>query len=133
MAHPAIGVRTLELVDPRFYHLDTALGVLDDRTIAYHPAAFSARSRRLRDELFPDAIIATDADAAVLGLNLVSDGLDVVMTDRAPHLEAELREAGFRPVTVDLSELLKGGGRVKCCTLELQEIRSCPTRSSPTV
>ncbi|WP_269785259.1 ornithine--oxo-acid transaminase [Gordonia metallireducens] len=113
-------VITLELVDPRFYHLDTALGVLDDHTIAYYPAAFSERSRRRLDALFPDAIIATDADAGVLGLNLVSDGRNVVMTDRATHLEAELRDAGFRPVTVDLSELLKGGGGVKCCTLELR-------------
>ena len=32
---------------------------------------------------------------------------------------AALREAGFRPIGVDLSELLKGGGSVKCCTLEV--------------
>ncbi len=31
----------------------------------------------------------------------------------------QLRAAGFVPVGVDLSELLKGGGSVKCCTLEL--------------
>ncbi|MEO9328392.1 ornithine--oxo-acid transaminase [Gordonia aurantiaca] len=113
-------VITLELVDPLFYHLDTALGVLDDDTIAYHPAAFSDSSRRLLEELYPDALIASDEDAGVLGLNFVSDGRNVVMTDHAPHLEAMIRDAGFRPVTVDLSELLKGGGGVKCCTLELR-------------
>ena len=32
-------VISLELVDPRFYHLDTALTVLDDTTIAYYPPA----------------------------------------------------------------------------------------------
>ena len=33
------------LADPRFYHLDTAMAVLDDRTIAYYPGAFTAHSR----------------------------------------------------------------------------------------
>ncbi len=113
-------VITLDLVDPRFYHLDTALGVLDDHTIAYYPPAFSPASQHVLAELYPDAIIATEADALVLGLNLVSDGRHVVMTDRAPHLETALRTAGFEPITVDLSELLKGGGGIKCCTLEVR-------------
>ncbi|AZG45002.1 ornithine--oxo-acid transaminase [Gordonia insulae] len=113
-------VTTLELIDPRFYHLDTALGILDDEHIAYYPPAFSSASRSVLADLFPDAIIATDADAAVLGLNLVSDGLHVVMTDAAPDLTAALRAAGYEPIGVDLSELLKGGGGIKCCTLELR-------------
>ncbi|MGW4247559.1 dimethylargininase, partial [Nocardia sp. NPDC004722] len=69
-------VVSLDLVDPRFYHLDTALMVLDD-TIAYYPAAFSGPSARLLAQLYPDAVIATDADAEVLGLNGVSDGYHV--------------------------------------------------------
>ena len=114
---PVVG---LELIDPRFYHLDTALGVLDDDTIAYFPDAFSPASRAVLADLYPDAIIATESDAVVLGLNLVSDGRHVVMTDAAPGLESRLRDAGYLPITVDLSELLKGGGGVKCCTLELR-------------
>ena len=35
-------------------------------------------------------------------------------------LAAQLRERGFEPVGVDLSELLKSGGGPKCCTLELR-------------
>ena len=111
---------TLELVDPRYYHLDTALAVLDDDTVAYYPAAFSADSRRLLADLYPDAILATDADAEVLGLNAVSDGYHVVLTAAATGLIAKLRERGFDPIGVDLSELFKGGGSVKCCTLELR-------------
>ena len=114
-------VITLDLVDPRFYHLDVAIGVLDDENIAYYPAAFSAASCALLDELFPDAIIAGEADALVLGLNFVSDGKHVVMTDAAPGLALALRDAGYEPITVDLSELLKGGGGIKCCTLELRD------------
>jgi N-dimethylarginine dimethylaminohydrolase len=112
-------VVSLELVDPRFYHLDTALAVLDDSTIAYYPPAFSDEARTKLLELFPDAIEVGDADANVLGLNAVSDGLNVVLPAAATWFADQLRQAGFRPIGVDLSELLKGGGSVKCCTLEV--------------
>jgi N-dimethylarginine dimethylaminohydrolase len=101
------------------YHLDTALAVLDDTTVAYYPPAFSAEARMRLRELFPDAIEVADADANVLGLNVVSDGLNVVMPAAATGFAEQLRNAGFRPIGVDLSELLKGGGSVKCCTLEV--------------
>jgi N-dimethylarginine dimethylaminohydrolase len=112
-------VVSLELVDPRFYHLDTALAVLDDTTIAYYPPAFSDDARAQLLELFPDAIEVGSADADVLGLNAVSDGLNVVLPAAATGFAQQLRDAGFRPIGVDLSELLKGGGSVKCCTLEV--------------
>jgi N-dimethylarginine dimethylaminohydrolase len=110
---------SLELVDPRFYHLDTALAVLDDTTIAYYPPAFSDDSRARLLELFPDAIEVATPDAYVLGLNAVSDGLHVVHPAAATGFAGQLRDAGFDPIGVDLSELLKGGGSVKCCTLEV--------------
>ena len=116
--HPVVG---LTLVDPHYYHLDTALAVLDEETIMYYPAAFSRDSRATLEELFPDAILATDADAAVFGLNAVSDGLHVVLPPAATGLADRLREAGFEPIGLDLSEFLKSGGSIKCCTLELRD------------
>ena len=110
----------LELVDPRYYHLDTAVAVLDATTIAWLPEAFTPASRRLVAERFPDAVVADPADAAVLGLNAVSDGRHVVLPVRATRLAAAVAERGFVPVPVDLSELLKGGGGPKCCTLEVR-------------
>ena len=55
----------LSLVDPRFYHLDTALAVLDDDEIMYYPAAFDRPSQRVLAPLYPDAILADEADAGV--------------------------------------------------------------------
>ena len=112
-------VVSLHLVDPRFYHLDTALAVLDDQTIAYYPPAFSADSRSVLRELFPQALIVTQADALVLGLNAVSDGYNVVLPARAVAFADLLREHGFNPIPIDLSELFKAGGSVKCTTMEL--------------
>jgi N-dimethylarginine dimethylaminohydrolase len=113
-------VVSLRLVDPHFYHLDTALAVLDDRTVAYYPEAFSEGSREVLRTLFPDAVLAGAEDAAVLGLNAVSDGRNVVLPAQATALAEDLRRHGFTPVGVDLSELLKAGGGAKCCTLELR-------------
>lgn len=123
-----VEVVSLELVDPRFYHLDVALAVLDaDRDhIAYYPPAFSAASRELLAARFPDAVIADDADAYAFGLNAVGDGLHVFMPTGAVHLREAIAGAGYLPVEIDLSELLLGGGSVKCCT---QEIRPTPEGS----
>lgn len=110
----------LTLVDPDYYHLDTALTVLDEQTIAYYPAAFSPGSLAVLRRLFPDAVLASAADAAAFGLNATSDGYNVVLPQNATDLAGQLRDRGFRPVGVDLSELLKAGGSVKCCTLELR-------------
>jgi N-dimethylarginine dimethylaminohydrolase len=70
--------------------------------------------------LFPDAVLATPADAAVLGLNAVSDGETVVLPVQATALTAALQERGYRTIGVDLSELRKAGGGPKCCTLEVR-------------
>ena len=120
-------VVTLSLVNPNFYHLDTALAVLDPNplpgevaNIAYLPSAFDRPSLEILQERFPDAILVTEEDAAVLGLNSFSDGYNVVIAARAKDFERQLRERGYHPIGVDLSELLLGGGGVKCCTLELR-------------
>ncbi|MDF2993625.1 MAG: N-Dimethylarginine dimethylaminohydrolase [Microbacterium sp.] len=122
-------VVSLTLTDPRFYHLDTAIAVLDPvegpggvdkANIAYLPNAFDEQSQAILRERYPDAIRVSDADGAVFGLNSASDGKNVIISPRAVGFEAQLRERGYTPVKVDLSELLLGGGGIKCCTLELR-------------
>jgi N-dimethylarginine dimethylaminohydrolase len=113
-------VVSLQLVNPSFYHLDTAVAVLDETNIAYLPSAFDEPSLEKLRARFPEAIIVTEEDAAVLGLNSFSDGYNVVIASRAKDFERQLRERGYNPIGVDLSELLLGGGGVKCCTLELR-------------
>lgn len=115
-----IPVLSLQLVDPRFYHLDTALAVLDDTDVAYYPEAFSPGSLAVLQRLFPEAVLANEQDATVLGLNAVSDGLNVVLPSAATDLADQLRARGYNPVGVDLSELLKAGGSVKCATMEIR-------------
>ena len=120
-------VVTLNLINPSFYHLDTAVAVLDPSpevgqpaNIAYLPSAFDEPSLAILRERYPDAVIVTEEDAAVLGLNSYSDGYNVVIASRAKDFDRQLRARGYNPIGVDLSELLLGGGGVKCCTLELR-------------
>ena len=117
-------VITLNLVNPSFYHLDTAVAVLDgtpgQEHIAYLPSAFDEPSVKTLHDRYPNAIIVTEEDASVLGLNSFSDGYNVVIASRAADFDRQLREHGYNPIGVDLSELLLGGGGVKCCTLELR-------------
>lgn len=124
-------VLSVTLVDPKFYHLDVALTVLDSEAkdgetkdgparVAYLPSAFDAESQALLAERFPDSILVTEAEAEILALNSVSDGRNVVVAPEAVDYIRQLRENGYNPVPVDLSELLKGGGGIKCCTQELR-------------
>ncbi len=117
LGRPVVSVR---LVDPRFYHLDVALASIDDSNIAYYPGAFSSTSQKVLAQLFPAAVVADDADALAFGLNLVSDGRNVVLNSEATGLADKLAAAGYQPVPVALAELRKGGGSVKCCIAELR-------------
>ncbi|WP_368773896.1 dimethylargininase [Streptomyces sp. WAC07061] len=127
LGRPVIG---LELTDPRFYHLDTALFFLGEEdpaaggggegNVAYYPAAFSPGSREVLRWLYPHAVIATEEDALAFGLNSVSDGRNVFVAPQARGLVDRLADRGYVPVPVDLSEFRKAGGGIKCCTLEIR-------------
>ncbi|WP_091801905.1 dimethylargininase [Prauserella marina] len=120
-------VVSLRLVDPRYYHLDTALFVLTEATetvpasVVYYPDAFSAGSRRVLERLFPGAVLAEEADAACFGCNGVSDGRNVVLPVEATGLAERLAAEGYVPHFVDISELRKAGGGPKCCTMEIRK------------
>lgn len=122
-----VPVVSLRLVDPRYYHLDTALFVLTEATdsrpaqVAYYPEAFSPGSRRVLRRMFPDAVLADADDAVCLGLNGVSDGRNVVLPVEAKGLADKLAVRGYEPVPLDISELRKAGGGPKCCTLEIRK------------
>lgn len=114
---PVVSVR---LVDPRFYHLDTALCVLDVDTAAYYPGAFDYAGRAALAAQFSDLIEVSRREAEVLAINAVSDGRRVVLAADAPQFAAQLAARGLEPVGVDMSEFRKAGGGPKCCTLELR-------------
>lgn len=115
------------LPDSFFYDIDLALAVLrpphksKKGLIAWCPAAFTPESRRrLRafDGVDKIEVSFTEAKKA-FACNLVSTGETVVMSARAPKLQAELETRGFNVVTPEITELAKGGGYIRCTTLTL--------------
>lgn len=112
---------TLQLVDPRWYHLDTALFAVRPDLVVWYPGAFSEDSRRELRRRFPLGIEADIADALAFGLNSTADRDRVVMPASAGSLAGRLRAEGLDVHSVDLSELAKAGGSVKCCTLDIGE------------
>jgi N-dimethylarginine dimethylaminohydrolase len=90
-------VVSLELIDPRYYHLDVALCPLDADTIAYLPEAFSPAARAELERRFPAALTVTTHDATCLALNAVSDGRHVVTPVQAEDFSAMLASTGSRP------------------------------------
>ena len=110
----------LELADPWFYHLDTCACPLSDDTILYYPRAFTAASRALIVERFPDAIAVPEEEARRFACNSVVIGRHVVMSANCPVVKAELQARGYEVHEVDVSEFLKAGGGPKCLTLFLE-------------
>jgi N-dimethylarginine dimethylaminohydrolase len=121
----------LTLVDPRFYHLDTALARLRPDLVAYWPGAFDERSNGVLRELFPEAILATEQDAAALALNMVSDGTSVIMAPGRPELAAAIADRGLHVIELATDELRKSGGGAKCCVLELSAARGDRVSGAP--
>lgn len=111
---------SMKLIDPRFYHLDTAMCPLDNKTVMYYPGAFNEAGRHELERRFVTKLYASEKDAAGFGLNAVSDGENVVMSGAATELMEQLRKHGYNPIGCDMTEFRKSGGAVKCCSLELR-------------
>lgn len=111
---------SLQLADARFYHLDTALTIVDNQTVAIYPKAFTKEAIRLIHQIVPNVIEATDEDAVAYGLNSMSDGKSIVIPEGANNLIRTYREKGMNVITNPITEFQKSGGGVKCLTLELR-------------
>ena len=116
-----LGVETvsLDLVDPRFYHLDTCFCPLNDSTVLFAPAAFSDASAKLVRTLVPHVIEVPAAVAAGFACNAIAIGDRVISSVAARDLEGPLHQAGFDTIGLSMSEFMKSGGGVRCLSLPL--------------
>jgi N-dimethylarginine dimethylaminohydrolase len=124
-AHPlvarALGVDvvSLELIDPRFYHLDTCFCPLNDSTVLFAPAAFAPRSARAVRRLVPHVIEVPVEVAEGFACNAITVGTRVLSSLAAEDIEGPLHEAGFDTMALPMSEFIKAGGGVRCLSLPL--------------
>jgi len=116
-------VHTLELIDPHLYHLDTALTVFSDGTIAFCPEAFTAASLRCIERTFSreSLLRVPHADACGFALNTIEVGQHVILGGASAYLEARLRERGWLVHVPDLAQFRSAGGSAACLVVRVHD------------
>ena len=109
----------LELVDPRFYHLDTCFCPLGAGRALYYPPAFSVDARAALEAHFSDLIAVPDDDATRFACNALVVDRTVVMNTGCETTAKELAHRGLDSLATPTDEFIKAGGSVKCLTLML--------------
>ena len=109
----------LELVDKRFYHLDTCFAPLDKNTALVYLPAFDVYSQQILRETIGDLIEVPEEEALRFACNALVVAPDVVLQAGCPQTSDALRLRGFKPHALDFSEFMKAGGSAKCLALHL--------------
>lgn len=112
----------VELVDQRFYHLDTCLCPLSGEELLYFPPAFDEYAQTvIASQIKPNKRFAVPPpEAERFACNAVCvDSHHVVLPTGCPETMKWLTQQGYVPHPVELDEFLKAGGSAKCLTLAL--------------
>jgi len=120
-----LDIALLKLSDPRYYHLDTALALLDGSTAAFVKEAFTEEGLHLLSAAFERLIEVDSAEAEgrLAGNMWCPDGKHVFITSGTPITSRRLEAAGFHPRELDTGEFLKSGGSVFCMRQEIRNAR----------
>jgi N-dimethylarginine dimethylaminohydrolase len=116
-----LGVVPLELVDPRFYHLDTAFCPLPTGDVIYHAGAFTDEGRIEIARRVPESkrIVLSDEEATQFSANAVCVGRTIVMSRCTDSLRKRLERRGYQVAATPLDTFLRSGGSAACLTLRL--------------
>ena len=120
--HTGLPVVSLELANPKFYHIDVCICPLNRGYFLYYPGAFDAYGQQVIEHNIPadKRIVVTADEAAQFACNAVNVGDTVVFNrQKTFRLKDALTERGFTVQDVDLSEFIKAGGSSKCLTLKV--------------
>jgi N-dimethylarginine dimethylaminohydrolase len=112
-------VRSIELVDERFYHLDLTLCPLDSRRAIVAPMGWDRYGRAVMESLVPEPLVLEPEEALRFCANSVVVGSTVVMPACPPRVGRQLEAWGFDVAVCDVSEFQKAGGACRCLTLAL--------------
>lgn len=111
----------LELIDSRFYHLDTCFCPLSGGELLYFPPAFDPYGQMAIAERLPQArlLAVPEEEALKFACNAVCVGKHIVLPLGCPVTEQLLHGRGYDTRAVALDEFMKSGGSAKCLTLTL--------------
>lgn len=115
---------SVELVDARFYHIDTCFCPLPDGAAFWFPPAFDEYGQRAIRDKIPDLIDVAEEEAVHFSCNAVVLGKQIVLPEGAPKLVATLQDRGYECHALPMSEFLKAGGACKCLTMFMPQRES---------
>lgn len=118
--HVKCEIIKVELIDSRFYHLDTCFCPLKNKDYMIYPQAFSADSLQKIRKLGGREIAVCEQDAVNFACNAVCVENKVVLPENCENTYNELAKYGYDAVAVCVTEFLKSGGACKCLTLEIR-------------
>jgi N-dimethylarginine dimethylaminohydrolase len=120
-------VISVELVDPRFYHLDTCFGPLPGGNAIWFPAAFDEYGQRAIRDHVPELIDVEEDEAAHFCCNAVVLDREIILPQGAPKLVTALGERGYRCHELAMTEFIKAGGACKCLVMLMPQREKCST------
>jgi N-dimethylarginine dimethylaminohydrolase len=126
-----VAVLPLELVDPRFYHLDTCFCPLSKDEAIYYPGAFDDYGRSVLQDQIPNLLEVSAEEAVMFSCNAVVVGKTVILNDGAPKLARALQDRGYEVRPIRLSEFIKAGGSAKCLTLRIDGEEAAAWKHDP--
>lgn len=118
-------VISVELVDPRFYHIDTCFCPLPDGGAFWFPGAFDEYGQRAIRDRIPDIIDVPEEEATFFCCNAVVLERDIVLPQGPDKLIAKLRDRGYTCHPLPMTEFLKAGGACKCLTMFMPQREAC--------
>jgi N-dimethylarginine dimethylaminohydrolase len=121
----------LELANPSFYHMDTALGPLSRGEVMFVPDVFTKKGRAtIYDQVNACQRIVVDVhDACQLAANAVRIGDTLVMSSCGDRLRSDLTKRGYHVVATPLCSFLRSGGSAFCLTLRLDHSSAAINRA----
>jgi N-dimethylarginine dimethylaminohydrolase len=125
-------VLPVQLINTRYYHLDTCFCPLNESTAIWHPPAFDEYGQKAITGCVPNLIEVVDAEATRFACNAVVIGQHVALNAGCPDLESKLRAVGCTPHATPLDEFIKAGGSAKCLTLRLDGEDAAAWRNAET-
>jgi N-dimethylarginine dimethylaminohydrolase len=126
-----VPVLPLELVDPRFYHLDTCFCPLSESAAIYYPGAFDDYGRSVLKGRIARLIEVSADESVSFSCNAVVVGKTVLLNDGSPRLASDLRSIGYEARPLRLTEFIKAGGSAKCLTLRLDGEEAASWKREP--
>lgn len=116
--NPKIEIIPIELIDPRFYHLDTCFCPINSKQAIYYPGAFSPKAKKLLAQNIK-LIPVAEKEATKFVCNAVVVNKNILIPTGSPQAYNTLEKLGYTIHPVEMSEFIKGGGACKCLSFLL--------------